>query len=456
MVADCAIFAGKYRVCKGYIRLRTSKSNGYKLMGIKVFKFGGASVKDAAAVANVGNILSRYAGEELLVVISAMGKTTNLLEKLVDAYVNEDKSRFEIFEEVSKFHHQITDELIGDTRNPYYEVDNLLIELSCLIETRPDNKDYDMIYDQIVSFGELISTRIISHYLNTRGITNRWVDARNFIMTSADYRRARIQWEITEEIIHTKLQPLVKKQLVITQGFIGKNESHLTTTLGREGSDYSASVFAYGMNAESVTIWKDVPGVMNADPKRIEDAVILPEVSFLEAIELAYYGATVLHPKTIQPIKSKGIPLFVRSFVRPDDAGTVIRESERKALIDKPCYIFKDHQTLISLSSKDFSFIIEDNLSHIFSLLAKFGIQVNLMQNSAISFSFCANEDARQMDKLLAVLKENYEIEVKGGLQLITIFNYKSESNALDKVLNGRKVILEQLSAEVIQLVVPA
>lgn len=425
-------------------------------MGIKVFKFGGASVKDASAVANVGDILSRYSGEELLVVISAMGKTTNLLEKLVDAYVREDKSRFEIFEEVSQFHHNITNELIGDTKSPYYEVDNLLIELSCLIETSPDNKDYDMIYDQIVSFGELISTRIISHYLNTRGIINRWVDARNFIMTSSDFRRARIQWAVTEEIIQTKLQPLVKKQLVITQGFIGKSESHLTTTLGREGSDYSASIFAYGLNADSVTIWKDVPGVMNADPKRIGDAVILPEVSFLEAIELAYYGATVLHPKTIQPIKSKGIPLYVRSFVKPEDKGTIIKDSDRKALIDKPCYIFKDNQTLISLSSKDFSFIIEDNLSHIFSLLAEFGIQVNLMQNSAISFSFCANEDARQMDKLLDVLKQNYEIEVSNNLQLITIFKYKSEENALEKVLNGRKVILEQLSAEVIQLVVPA
>lgn len=424
-------------------------------MGIKVFKFGGASVKDAASVANVGDILQEYAGGELLVVISAMGKTTNLLEKLVDAYVNEDPSRFEIMDEVSLFHHRITDELIGDTKNPYYEVDNLLIELSCLIETRPDHKDYDMIYDQIVSYGELISTRIISHYLNTRGIVNRWVDARNFIITSSDYRRARIKWEVTEEIIRTKLQPLTRKQLVITQGFIGKSETHLTTTLGREGSDYSASIFAYGLQADSVTIWKDVPGVMNADPKRVEDAVILPEVSFYEAIELAYYGATVLHPKTIQPIKSKNIPLYVKSFVHPENAGTVIRNNERISLIDKPCYIFKDKQCLVSLSSKDFSFIIEDNLSHIFSLLASYGIQVNLMQNSAISFSFCANEDARQMDKLIEILKEDYEIEVKAGLQLITIFKYKSESNALEKVLNGRPVILEQLSADVIQLVVP-
>ncbi len=422
-------------------------------MGIKVFKFGGASVKDAKAVANVASILQHYRNEEVLVVISAMGKTTNLLEELTLAYINDNPERFEIMNKVKAFHHAITNELIGEGSIQFYEVDNLLIELECLIETTPDSKDYDRLYDQIVPFGELISTRIISHYLNLQGLTSRWVDARNFIITNQDYRRARIKWDTTADLIETKLKPLVKRQLVITQGFIGKNEHHLTTTLGREGSDYSASIFAFGLSADSVTIWKDVPGVMNADPKRIKDATMLPEISFLEAIELAYYGATVIHPKTIQPIKSKNIPLYVKSFLNPEQSGTTI-SNHPNAVIDKPCYIFKDNQVLISLSSKDLSFIIEDNLSNIFSLLASHRTQVNLMQNSAISFSFCANYEERNFEALIHDLETDYSIEITKGLQLITIFNYKSEENALEKVLEGREVILEQLSSNVIQLVV--
>jgi aspartate kinase len=422
-------------------------------MGIKVFKFGGASVKDAQAVSNVARILKNYSKEEVLVVISAMGKTTNLLEDLTLAYINNLPERFDIMNKVKEFHHAITKELIGESAIQFYEVDNLLIELECMIETQPDYKEYDKIYDQIVPFGELISTRIISHYLNLQGLTSRWVDARNFIMTNQDYRRARIKWDTTADLIETKLKPLVKRQIVITQGFIGKNEQHLSTTLGREGSDYSASIFAFGLNAESVTIWKDVPGVMNADPKRIEEATMLPEISFLEAIELAYYGATVIHPKTIQPIKSKNIPLYVKSFVNPEEKGTTI-SNYANDVITKPCYIFKDNQVLISLSSRDLSFIIEDNLSNIFSLLAAHRTQVNLMQNSAISFSFCANYEERNFDTLIQDLERDYAIEITKELQLITIFNYKSEQNALNKVLQGRDVILEQLSSKVIQLVV--
>lgn len=429
-----------------------SDNNHHSKAAMKVFKFGGASVKDARAIANVAGILNLFKGEEILVVISAMGKTTNLLEKLTAAYINEDAERFSLMKEVREFHQQITADLMGSNGMAFYEVDNLLIELECLIETKPEVAGYDRIYDQIVCFGELISTRIISHYLNVSGLVNRWVDARNFIITNEDYRRAKINWNTTADLIATKLKPLVKKQIVITQGFIGKNENHLTTTLGREGSDYSASIFAFGLDAESVTIWKDVPGVMNADPKRIDDAVMLPQISFLEAIELAYYGATVIHPKTIQPIKSKGIPLFVKSFLNPENPGTEIKEHSTQ-VIQKPCYIFKDNQILISLSSKDLSFIIEDNLSHIFSVMAKHKIQVNLMQNSAISFSFCANHEERQFNEFLNEIGKEYEVKATKNLQLITIFNYKSEQNALDKVLNGRKVMLEQLSSHVIQLI---
>jgi aspartate kinase len=423
---------------------------------MKVFKFGGASVKDADSVRNVASIVKRFSGEELLLVISAMGKTTNKLELLVKAFLKESVERFEILKEVKDFHENITQTLMGESSNRFYEVDNLFIELECMIEAKPEQKDYDVVYDQMVSFGELISTRIISHVLNLEGIVNRWVDARNFIVTDSHHRRAFVQWDSTNDLISKKLKPLVKKQLVVTQGFIARSENQQTTTLGREGSDYSASIFAYGLNADSVTIWKDVEGVMNADPKRMPDAVFLPEVSFLEAIELAYYGATVIHPKTIQPIRSKNIPLFVKSFVNPEKTGTVISNHNQEKVVKRPCYIIKENQVMVSLSSKDFSFIIEDNLSHIFAELAECNIQLNLMQNSAISFSFCATFEEQQIKKLVQKLEKEYMIKTIDHLELITIFNYKSEESALKKVVGTREVILEQLTASVIQVVVPA
>ena len=420
---------------------------------MKVFKFGGASVKDADAVRNVGNILRKFNGDKLLVVISAMGKTTNALERMLGAwYDGNEELAFSELEGIRKFHRDIIKDLVGgDLSDDYHEVDNLFIELECYIETRPVNTDFDFLYDQIVGYGELISTRIISIYLQVVGIENRWLDARNFINTTEDYRQAGINWDATREIISNRLMPLVLRQLVITQGFIGRTNRNNTTTLGREGSDYSASIFANCLDAESVTIWKDVAGVMNADPKRMENTLIMKEVSFNKAIELAYYGATILHPKTIQPLQSRGIPLYVKSFVHPEDDGTVVREIEPDREEAMTCYIFKDRQVLVNLSSRDLSFIVESHLSSIFSILDSFKVQINLMQNSAVSFSFCANDDDRKFEGLLPKLAELFNLDVIRGLTLITLHNYRE--NGLPEMLMNRDILIEQHSKNVVQFV---
>ncbi|MCC6722025.1 MAG: aspartate kinase [Bacteroidia bacterium] len=420
---------------------------------MKIFKFGGASVKDAAAVKNVSKILSRYKNEKLLVVISAMGKTTNALERMLNAwYDGKTKEAFAELEEIKNFHNKITEKLIGgNLQNNYHEVDNLFIELECMIENKPVNSDFDFLYDQIVCYGELISTKIISIFLQTTGIDNRWLDARNFINTSEDYRHAKINWEATEEIIANRLTPLVNRQLIITQGFIGRSNRNNTTTLGREGSDYSASIFAYCLNAESVTIWKDVEGVMNADPKRMEKTEIINQIPFSKAIELAYYGATIIHPKTIQPLIKKSIPLYVKSFINPDAKGTEIKADKLVTESSKECYIFKDNQILVKLCSKDFSFIVESNLKSIFSLIADAKVQINLMQNSAISFSFCANYDERKFGSLIFNLSELFDTEIINDLSLVTLYNYSSHE--LPPFMNDKEIMIEQHSKNVVQFV---
>ena len=420
---------------------------------MNVFKFGGASVKDAEAVVNVGNILKRYQNQKLLVVISAMGKTTNGLERMLNAWYdgNSEDAAVELAD-IKSFHNTIIGHLIGgDLQNNYHEVDNLFIELECYIETRPVNTEFDFLYDQIIGYGELISTKIISIYLQTVGINNRWLDARNFINTTEDYRQARINWGSTEEIISNRLKPIVDRQLVITQGFIGRTNRNNTTTLGREGSDYSASIFAYCLNAESVTIWKDVAGVMNADPKRMENTIIMHEISFSKAIELADYGATLLHPKTIQPLLRKSIPLYVKSFLNPEAEGSVIKEKITNEEESIPCYIFKDDQVLVNLSSKDFSFIVESHLSSVFTMLAAAKVQINLMQNSAISFSFCSNYDERKFNPLIDQLSEIFAIEVVKNLTLITLHNYKKQG--LPSLLDSKAILMEQHSKNVVQYV---
>ncbi len=419
---------------------------------MRVFKFGGASVKSADAVKNVSKVLNAHGDGPLVVVISAMGKITNKMEQLVDAYFHNDDTKKQIFNEVKAFHCEITDELLIDEYD-YYEVDNLLIELECIIEKKRDESSpYDTEYDRIVPFGELLSTKIVSTYLNKIGYKNRWIDARNFVITTNKNRAANVLWEESVPLINGSLKPLVEKQTIITQGFIGRGLNHKNTTLGREGSDYTAAIFAYALDAESVTIWKDVEGIMNADPRKFENAVLIPKLSYNEAIELAYYGASVIHPKTIQPLKNKKIPLYVKSFLDMNTPGTEVVENDSRTLNETQCYIVKENQSLITIASKDFSFIVEDNLEIIFNAINTAGIQLNLMQNSAISFMACFNEDAKKAEHLTALLKERFEVGMKSDNTLLTIFNYNETNSEVRQIIGDRATILEQKSSSALQL----
>ena len=419
---------------------------------MRVFKFGGASVKSADAVKNVSKVLNAHGDGPLVVVISAMGKITNKMEQLVDAYFHNNNTKKQLFDEVKAFHCEITDELLIDEYD-YYEVDNLLIELECIIEKKRDESSpYDTEYDRIVPFGELLSTKIVSTYLNKIGYKNRWIDARNFVITTNKNRAANVLWEESVPLINGSLKPLVEKQTIITQGFIGRGLNHKNTTLGREGSDYTAAIFAYALDAESVTIWKDVEGIMNADPRKFENAVLIPKLSYNEAIELAYYGASVIHPKTIQPLKNKKIPLYVKSFLDMNTPGTEVVENDSRTLNETQCYIVKENQSLITIASKDFSFIVEDNLEIIFNAINIAGIQLNLMQNSAISFMACFNEDAKKAEHLTALLKERFEVGMKSDNTLLTIFNYNETNSEVRQIIGDRATILEQKSSSALQL----
>jgi aspartate kinase len=416
---------------------------------VKVFKFGGASVRDAAAVKNVAGVLSLFQKEQLLVVVSAMGKTTNALEQLAEAYYKKLKTKHALYNEIKSFHDSVIAGLLQNPNsNAYDDIENLFIELECMLETKPESS-FDCVYDQIVSYGEVFSSRIISAYLNETGHRNRWMDAQNFIATDNTYREGKVDWEITQEMIAKKLRPIVNKQMVVTQGFIGRSQDLKTVTLGREGSDYSAAIFAYGLDAESVTIWKDVEGVMNGDPKKIKNAVKLDALSYTHAIEMAYYGATVIHPKTIQPLQSKHIPLYVKSFINPKGKGTTVSTKAKEKNI--PTYISKQDQVLVSISSKDFSFIVEDNLSGIFSLLAKHRININLMQNSAISFSICVNNKPEQLAELKKELSKHFVVKSNEGVELLTVMHY--DEKGLKKVIGSRNILLEQRTRTGVQFV---
>jgi aspartate kinase len=419
---------------------------------MRVFKFGGASVKSADAVKNVSKVLNAQGEGPLVVVLSAMGKITNKMEQLVDAYFYNKETKKQLFEEVRDFHKTITDQLQIDEYD-YYEVDNLLIELECIIEKKRDeSSSYDIEYDRIVPFGELLSTKVVSTYLNKIGYKNRWIDARNFVITTNKNRAANVLWDESLPLMNGSLKPLIEKQTILTQGFIGRGLNHTNTTLGREGSDYTAAIFAYALDADSVTIWKDVDGVMNADPRRFEDAVLIPRLSYNEAIELAYYGASVLHPKTIQPLKSKAIPLYVKSFLDPTKPGTVVLENASRTLNETECYIVKEHQSLITVASKDFSFIVEDNLEIIFNAFNSAGVQVNLMQNSAISFMACFTADADKSAKLGGLLSDKFIVDLAEGYTLLTVFNYSDSNNKLKSIVNERIIALEQKSSSALQL----
>lgn len=417
---------------------------------MQVFKFGGASVKDANAVKNVAAILKRYEGKQLVVVVSAMGKITNALERLVDAYFYKKENAETVLEEIKAFHLVIVSELFPDKTHPFYnDLENTFVEIQWAIEDEPTGT-YNFEYDQIVSMGEVISTKIISAYLNEIGLKNKWMDARGLVQTDNTYREGKVDFDLTESLVRKDLIPNVNiNNIVITQGFLGGTSENFTTTLGREGSDYTAAILAYCLNAENVTIWKDVPGVLNADPKWFDNTIKISELTYQDAIELTYYGATVIHPKTIKPLQNKGIPLFVRSFLNHDEEGTVVKETGRKLPI--PSFIFKVNQVLISLQAKDFSFIAEDNLSSIFEVFYKHGVKIHMMQLSAINFSVCTDNDAQKIPGLLAELQGDFKVLYNDNLELCTIRYY--DQSTLDRVSINKQILLEQKSRYTAQMV---
>ncbi|MBD1392140.1 aspartate kinase [Mucilaginibacter glaciei] len=414
-----------------------------------VFKFGGASVKDAQGLINLGDIVKGCAGEKLVVVVSAMGKTTNALERLTNAYVNGTEDVHAVFEEIKEYHYHILHELFGDGHPAFDEIANTFVEIDWMIEDEPHD-DYDFIYDQIVSVGELVSTRIVNAWFNHVGLTSKWLDVRGYIHTDNTYREGVVDWNKTCSIIQKDIPALLSNNIVVTQGFLGGTSENFTTTLGREGSDYTASIFASCLGAESVTTWKDVPGILNADPKFFADTVKFDELSYQEAIEMTYYGASVIHPKTIKPLQNANIPLLVKSFMHPADAGTVVREGAVNAFA-KPVIIVKQNQVLLSISAIDYSFITETHLSEIFGLFAKSQVKINMMQTSALSFTACIDLSAERFDKLLLTLKEAFKVKYNDHLTLITLRHYTDE--AVAELTADKTVLLKQTNRNTAQLV---
>jgi len=414
---------------------------------MQVFKFGGASVKDANGVKNLAKVLQKVGHKKTLIVVSAMGKTTNALELVIKNYFNNKKELQSSLQEVKKYHNAILLDLFENEQHPIFKTLSILFdELNAFLKSNK-SPDYNFVYDQVIGYGELVSTRIISGYLNETGFQNDWLDVREFIKTDNYYRRANVHWEDTQALINKKFNTSI---LNITQGFLGSDKNNFTTTLGREGSDYTAAIFAYCLNAESVTIWKDVPGVLNADPRYFDNAQLLHKISYREAIELAFYGASVIHPKTLQPLQRKEIPLYVKSFIKPEEPGTKVGKGIPLDP-DIPCFIVKKNQVLISLSSLDFSYIVEENLSEIFSLLHLYKMKVDVIQNSAISFSVCVDNIYNNLDKLLHHLKAKFNVTCHENVCLYTIRNYSEIS--IKQLEVDKTILLKQLTQGTVQMV---
>ena len=388
---------------------------------MKVFKFGGASVNSADAVRNMAQIVQKHLeSTPLVVVVSAMGKTTNLLEKLVPG-VSSKEEAVALRQQLEDYHRGIATALMPDSMDVQGDITSILSRFDTTTKLLRAKDDYNYNYDQTVSFGEVLSTTIIAHYLNVIGIKTMLADARQIIITDNHFREGHVNWEFTQGTCRLMLDAARGYNVVLTQGFIGSvKDSNQTTTLGREGSDYSAAILAYCLDAESVTIWKDVPGFLNADPKFFKDTVKISQIPYNEAIELAYYGASVIHPKTVKPIQNKGIPLYIRSFITPDGEGSAVGNYHAISP-ETPLYIFKNDQILLSILPRDYSFIAEDNLQVIFGILNELGIRVNLMQNSALSFSICIDNNPQRVGVLIERLKSMFRVRYNENLQLVTI-----------------------------------
>ncbi|MEZ7528522.1 aspartate kinase [Cloacibacterium normanense] len=410
---------------------------------MKIFKFGGASVKDAESVKNVAKVLNSQGFEKCLLVVSAMGKTTNALEKVVEYYFKKEDYQNEV-EKIKQSHLEITKGLFAENHKIFGEVALFFDDLEAFLR-RNKSPNYNFVYDQVVSCGEMISSKILSEYLNDINFSNAWLDARDYIKTDDTYREGVVNWLETEKNISN----LDQNQSYVTQGFIGSEANNFTVTLGREGSDYSAAIFAYCLNAEAMTIWKDVPGVMTGDPRKFENVTLLSNISYEEAIEMAYYGASVIHPKTLQPLKQKHIPFYVKSFVEPGKPGTKVGNSDVNQ--SEESYILKENQVLMNISTRDFSFIAEDHISQIFNLLAKYKIKVSMMQNSAISLALCLEDKFGKIDEVNQTLTQQFSTDVVKNVSLYTVRN--ANMDELSNFYADKKILLEQISKNTVQIV---
>ncbi|NQY10916.1 MAG: aspartate kinase [Flavobacteriales bacterium] len=413
---------------------------------MKVFKFGGASVKDADAVRNVAEIIKNFPSENIIAIVSAMGKTTNALEDITNAHYRKEGNANELLDNLKAFHKEILSDLFPDaTKSIYEEVNNLFVEIEWQLSDEPE-KSYSYIYDQIVSMGEMFSTRILSAYMNEIGVKNDWRDVRDFVKTDATYREAKVDFNLSQDAVNKSLKPKYDGKdvvVTVTQGFIGVTDENCTTTLGREGSDYTGAILANLTDAESLTIWKDVPGMLNADPKYFDDTILMEHISYNEAIELSYYGASIIHPNTMKPLQNKHIPLLIRSFISPEKIGTRIDDNmDDDSKISS--FIFKMNQELISISPKDLSFVLEDHMANIFSIFSKNFIRVNLMQSSALKFQACINYDAHKIPLLLADLAEEYDVKEYQNLELVTIRHF--DQSTIDRVKVNKEVLMKQMS----------
>jgi aspartate kinase len=411
-----------------------------------VFKFGGASVRDVEGVVNLKRIVQLYENQTILVVVSAMGKMTNALEEVVRLFYKKEEYAPNL-KEIEDYHQALINGLFIDKAEITASLEEHVQRIIDYLKS-VDGQNYDEIYDQVISNGELISTLIISTYLSQEGISNRWLDARKYLKTDTTFREAKVNWDATQSSIDLLEQNV---NLFVTQGFIGGTSDNKTTTLGREGSDYTASIFAHCLKAESVTIWKDVPGVLSADPRIFSEYQKFDQLSYTEAVEMTYYGATVIHPKTIKPLQNSNIPLYVKPFLHPEEAGTVINAGE---FLQKniSAIIVKKNQLLISISTKDFSFISELNISHIYEVFAKLNLKCNVSQNSALSFTVCLDFDDMKFAELIQTLETSFKVRYNENVTLYTIRHY--DSDVLQKILDGKTVILEQLSRSTAQIVV--
>jgi aspartate kinase len=417
---------------------------------LKVFKFGGASVKDAAGVKNIASILQSYREFPLVIVVSAMGKTTDALERIVAAHANKSGTAQQLLNDLKAAHYRTMDELFEKGDPAYDEVNDTFVAIEWVLDDEP-HANYDFMYDQIVSVGELVSSRIVAAYLNKCGLPTQWLDARDIIRTDDIYREGWVQWDETVANAQNKVKPMLENGgFALTQGFIGSTSENFTTTLGREGSDYTAAIFSFCLDADDMTIWKDVPGVLTGDPRLFDNVSKLDRLSYREAIEMTYYGAKVIHPKTIKPLQNKSIPLYVKSFINPEAEGTFIGPDVDD--LYPPMVAVEKNQALLNIATRDFSFVAEHHMGFLFNKIAEFRLQVNLMQNTAISFAICVNNIDDKVYKFAENIDKEYKVMIDNeGLELITVRHYNQQT--LDMLREGKITLVEERSKNTVQMV---